>query len=139
MTPEQVELVQRTFKSVATIKEQAADLFYGRLFALDPSLRALFKGDMGEQGQKLMATIGVAVQNLKRPEAILDTVRALGVRHKGYGVTDAHYETVGSALLWTLEHGLGADFTPEVRDAWAAVYTLVADVMKTAAREAVPA
>ncbi|AWK86298.1 globin family protein [Azospirillum thermophilum] len=139
MTPEQIVLVQDSFKQVAAIKDKAAALFYNRLFELDPSLRPLFKGDIAEQGQKLMATIGIAVQNLKRPDAILDTVRALGVRHKAYGVTDAHYDTVATALLDTLATAFGPAFTPDLRAAWTAMYGMVADVMKQAAAETAPA
>lgn len=136
MTPDQIVLVQDSFKQIAAIREKAAALFYDRLFELDPSLRPLFPGDIAGQGQKLMATIAIAVQNLKRPDAILDTVRALGVRHKAYGVTDAHYDTVATALLDMLAAALGAAFTPDLRAAWAAMYGMIASVMKQAAAEA---
>lgn len=133
MTPHQKMLVQTTFAQVAPIAETAAALFYTKLFELDPSLRPLFKGDLEEQGHKLMQTLAVAVRGLDDLGALVPTVRALGTRHAGYGVRDAHYETVGEALLWTLETGLGDAFTPEVRDAWATVYWLLADTMKSGA------
>jgi len=133
MTPDQVRLVQTTFKDVAAIKEQAAALFYDRLFHLDPSLKKLFRGDMKEQGRKLMAAIGVVVASLDNLERVLPTVRDLGRRHAGYGVQPAHYDTVGAALLWTLGQGLGSAFTPAVRDAWAAAYGALAAVMIEAA------
>lgn len=136
MTPRQIDLVQATFKDVAAIKDDAAALFYGRLFELDPKLKPLFKGDMKEQGRKLMATIGVAVGGLRNPEKILPIVKRLGEKHVEYGVTESHYATVGEALLWTLGKGLGSKFTPEVKEAWAATYGLVSSVMIGAAKEA---
>jgi hemoglobin-like flavoprotein len=133
MTPEQQTLVRGSFAKVAPIAAQAAAMFYDRLFALDPALRPLFKGDMTEQGQKLMAMIGTAVANLHRLGDIVPAVRDLGRRHGGYGVKDTDYDTVADALLWTLEQGLGADFTPATRDAWVACYGVLAGEMKTAA------
>ncbi|MFB9992860.1 globin family protein [Deinococcus oregonensis] len=135
MNARQVELVQRSFAQVQPIADVASGLFYARLFDLDPGLRALFRGDMNEQGHKLMLMLGIAVANLNKPEVVLPALRKLGERHAGYGVTAHHYETVGSALLWTLEQGLGEAFTPEVCLAWETVYRLVADTMKAAARE----
>lgn len=115
------------------IKDKAAELFYGRLFELDPSLKPLFKGDMAQQGRKLMTMIGTAVSGLTRLDQIVPAVRDLGRRHVGYGVKDAHYATVGAALLWALETGLGPAFTPEVKAAWATTYGTLAGVMKQAA------
>jgi len=135
MTPEQKKLVQQSFAKVLPIKEQAAELFYGRLFELDPSLRPMFKGDMKRQGAMLMSVLAMAVNGLDRLHAIVPAVEALGRRHVGYGVRDEHYETVGAALLWTLEKGLGTAFTPETRAAWEACYGLLAGVMKDAAAE----
>ena len=136
MTPEQKTLVQDSFKKVVPISETAAELFYGRLFELDPALKKLFKGDMKEQGRLLMAMIGTAVGGLDDLGAIVPAVQALGVRHKKYGVTDKDYDTVAAALLWTLEKGLGAAFTPAVKDAWVAVYGVLAGTMKQAAAAA---
>lgn len=135
MTPEQKTLVQSTFAQVVPIAPQAAELFYGRLFELDPALKPLFTGDMTEQGRKLMATLGVAVNALDNLDELIPVLQNLGKGHVAYGVQDAHYETVGAALLWTLEQGLGDAFTPEVKDAWIEVYTIVATVMKDAAAE----
>ncbi len=134
MNAHQIELVQTSFAQVEPIAVVAADLFYTRLFELDPSLKAMFHGDMTEQGKKLMTMLGVAVTNLTKPDVVLPALKLLGQRHAGYGVTEAHYETVGTALIWTLEKGLGLAFTTEVREAWGVVYTLVADTMKTAAK-----
>jgi hemoglobin-like flavoprotein len=125
----QKALVQTSFAQVGPIAETAAALFYGRLFELDPTLRPLFKGDLKEQGRKLMDMLRLAVKGLDRPEALLPALAELGRRHAGYGVNERDYETVGEALLWTLEQGLGPCFTPEIRAAWTALYRLVADTM----------
>lgn len=137
MTPRQIQLVKDSFAKVAPIAPQAAELFYGRLFDIAPELKPLFKGDMAEQGRKLMATVGTVVAALDRLDDIVPMVAALGQRHAGYGVRDEHYGTVAEALLWTLGQGLGAEFTSEVKDAWTAAYTVLADTMKTAAKSAV--
>jgi hemoglobin-like flavoprotein len=136
MTNDQKILVQSSFGKVAPIADVAATLFYTRLFELDPSLRRLFRGALDEQGRKLMQMLGVAVAGLDHLEALVPAVEALGRRHAAYGVTEAHYATVASALLWTLEQGLGEDFTPQVRAAWVAVYAVLADVMQHAAADA---
>jgi hemoglobin-like flavoprotein len=129
MTPQQIELVQTSFRKVVPIAGTAADLFYDRLFETAPEVRSMFPQDMKEQKAKLMGMLGTAVSNLHKLDEILPAVRALGERHKGYGVTAAHYAPVGAALLWTLEKGLGPDFTPEVKEAWTETYTALAGVM----------
>ena len=136
MTPEQAELVKSSWAKVLPIADKAAELFYGKLFELDPSVKPLFKGDMVEQGKKLMKMINTAVNGLDRLDEIVPAVQQLGVRHIAYGVKDEHYDTVGAALLWTLEAGLGDAFTEETKDAWATVYGVLADTMKNAAAEA---
>lgn len=133
MTTHQIELVQATWAKVTPIAETAAELFYGRLFDLDPSLKPLFSSDMVEQGKKLMQMINSAVNGLSRLEEIVPSVEALGRRHVQYGVKEEHYDTVGSALLWTLEKGLGEAFTPEVKEAWTETYITLATTMKNAA------
>jgi hemoglobin-like flavoprotein len=138
MSPDQVALVKDSFSKVAPIAEVAAELFYDRLFTLDPSLRPFFSGDMKEQGRKLMQTIAVVVGSLDRLETIVPAVQALGRRHVNYGVQEQHYDTVAAALLWTLEQGLGEAFTPQVRDAWTTAYVLLATTMKEAAAEMSP-
>lgn len=131
------QLVQDSWTQVEPIADTAATLFYDRLFTLDPSLRPLFPStDLGEQKKKLMQTLTIAVRSLDRLDQLVPALEALGRRHAGYGVEDAHYDTVGQALLWTLEQGLGDAFTPEVRDAWTETYGLVASVMQRASREA---
>ena len=132
MTPQQIDLVQQSFKKVVPIAGTAADLFYGRLFEIAPEVRSMFPEDMKEQKIKLMSMLGTAVTNLHKLDTILPAVKALGERRKGYGVTAAHYAPVGAALLWTLEKGLGTDFTPEVKAAWTETYTALAGVMTSA-------
>ncbi|MGL5047067.1 MAG: globin family protein [Shewanella sp.] len=134
MNQNTVLLVQESWKKVATIAPQAAELFYQNLFTADPSLKSLFKGDMTEQGKKLMQMIGAAVGKLNDLETLIPILQNLAVRHDGYGVKKEHYQTVGGALLKTLGQGLGEDFTPEVKDAWASVYGTMAEVMITASK-----
>jgi hemoglobin-like flavoprotein len=133
MTPAEVNLVKHTWSRVVPIKETAASLFYGRLFELDPSLKPLFKGDITEQGAKLMATLNAVVGSLDKLDEVVPVAQALAVRHVGYGVRPEHYDTVGAALLWTLERGLGAGFTADVANAWTVAYTALAGAMKGAA------
>ena len=136
MTPEQKKLVQDSFKYLAPIADTAAKLFYQKLFELDPELISLFKGDMDDQGRKLMKMIATAVNALDRLEEIIPAVQDLGARHAGYGVQDKDYDTVGVALLWTLQQGLDTQFTPEVKEAWTVVYNVLSDTMKGAAAKA---
>ncbi len=137
MNDHTISLVRESFDLVEPIAPQAAALFYANLFEADPSLQRLFRGDMVAQGAKLMQMIGAAVAKLDEPEVLMPTLRQLGRRHAGYGVRDEHYETVGAALLRTLQQGLGAAWTPEVESAWIDVYGVLASTMKDAA--AVPA
>jgi hemoglobin-like flavoprotein len=133
MTPQQIKPVQTSFARVRSIADTAAAPFYGRLFELDPSLRRLFHGNMRIQGRKLMAMLEYIVAGLHRPETIMPAVQELGRRHADYGVQEAHYATVGTALLWALRQGLGPQCIPAVEAAWAAAYTLLADTMQAAA------
>lgn len=139
MNSNQKELVQSSFAMVVPIAEQAADIFYDRLFELDPALRALFTSDMKEQKKKLMQMLAAAVKGLDNLDTLVPAVRDLGARHGGYGVRDGHYDTVAAALLWTLEKGLGEGFTRETKEAWVAVYGVLAGTMKDGARSAVAA
>ena len=136
MTPKQVRLIKVTWDKVYPISEKAAELFYGKLFELDPELKPLFGGDMTEQGKKLMTMINTVVASLENIEELVPAVQDLGVRHAGYGVKDEHYDTVAEALLWTLGQGLGDDFTDEVKEAWTAAYVVLATTMKDAAAAA---
>jgi len=136
MTSAQKAMVQQTFSQVLPISEQAAAMFYDRLFQLDPALRPLFKSDIREQGKKLMQMIGYCVSKLNALDEIVPAVKELGRRHAAYGVKADAYQTVGAALLWTLEQGLGPAFTPEVKAAWAEVYGVLAGTMRAGAAQA---
>ena len=135
VTVRQIKLVRETWEKVLPIADTAAQLFYNRLFEIDPELRSLFHGDMNEQGHKLMAMIGLAVASLNDLEKIMPRIRELGERHTSYGVKDKDYDTVAGALLWTLEQGLQDAFTPEVKEAWTAVYIVLATTMIAAANQ----
>ena len=139
LTLAQKTLVQDSFATIAPIADDAAALFYRRLFELDPSLETMFRGNMAEQRRKLMQMLTAAVKGLDHLEKLVPAVQDLGRRHATYGVTDDHYATVAAALLWTLEMGLGRAFTDDVRDAWVAVYGLLAATMKDAANESLAA
>ena len=134
MNKETITLVQTSWKQVLPIAPQAAALFYDNLFSADPSLKSLFRGNMDEQGKKLMQMIGAAVGKLDDLDTLVPILQGLAKRHVGYGVQDAHYQTVGGALLKTLGQGLGDQFTPEVQQAWTSVYGLMVDVMIAASR-----
>lgn len=137
MTPQQIELVKSSWQKVVPIKEKAAELFYAKLFELDASLKPLFKGDMKEQGRKLMAILNTVVTKLDQLGDIVPAAQDLGRRHGSYGVQPAHYDTVAAALLWTLAAGLGDAFTDEVKQAWTQAYGILAKVMIDAAESAV--
>ena len=133
MNHKQIELVHASWKKVLIVGDAAANLFYTRLFTLDPSLRPMFKGEMKEQGRRLVAMITVAVNGLARIETLVPVIEALGRRHAGYGVEDRHYAVVGAALVWTLEQELNRHFTAEVEQAWRAAYQVLSTTMKQAA------
>ena len=129
MTPDQVKLVQESFAKVAPIADQAATIFYGRLFEVAPRVKAMFPTDMAEQRKKLMATLAVVVNGLSNLESVLPAASALAIRHVSYGAKPEHYPVVGGALLWTLEKGLGEDWTHEVAAAWTAAYGTLSGYM----------
>jgi len=129
MTPAQVALVQASFAKVAPVADQAAQIFYDRLFAVAPQVRSLFPNDMTEQHRKLMGTLGVVVNALDKLETVLPAASALAKRHVSYGAQPAHYPVVGEALLWTLQRGLGDAWTEDVAAAWTAAYTTLSNFM----------
>ena len=129
MTPDQVRLVQQSFAKVAPIADQAAIIFYDRLFEVAPAVKALFPADLAEQRKKLMATLAAVVNGLSNIESILPAVSALAVRHVTYGAKAEHYPVVGGALLWTLQKGLGEAWTPDVAAAWTAAYGTLSTYM----------
>lgn len=132
MNTEQIEIIEETWDFVITNTEEAGQLFYDRLFTESPELRPLFKGDMRDQERKLISLITFAVGKLRNIEEIIEDVQALGTRHKHYGVKDEHYTNVASALLWTLEQGLGKKWNEEVKEAWTTLYMTLAEVMTKA-------
>ena len=136
MTPTEVAIIQATFRKIVPIADQAAALFYARLFELDPALRALFRGNMHEQGKKLMSMLARTVALLDQGETLVPMIRSLGARHAGYGALEEHYATVGAALIWTLQKGLGPEFTPAASDAWTKAYSFIANTMIEAQRTA---
>jgi hemoglobin-like flavoprotein len=129
VTPDQIAAIQKSFAKVVPISERAAVLFYDRLFEVAPAVKPLFRGDMTEQGRKLMATLSVVVTGLANLESLLPAASALAKRHVGYGVKAADYQPVGAALLWTLERGLGEQWTPQLAAAWTEAYTILANFM----------
>ena len=129
MTPEHAHIVQSTWRAVLPVGDTFAELFYGRLFAVEPNLRKLFRGDMIEQGRNLTAMLSVAAANVGKPERIMVALRQLGRRHVAYGVKPQDFQTVEDALLFALEHALIDVFTPEVKAAWQAAYTLLSSTM----------
>ncbi|HSK94057.1 MAG TPA: globin family protein [Candidatus Angelobacter sp.] len=140
MTPTEIDLIRGSWRSVEPIADVAATLFYDRLFELDPAVRRLFRRtDMESQRRNLMQTLTVVVKGIDRLDDLVPAVQALGRRHAGYGVRAEHYDTVGAALLWTLEAGLGEALTTDTRDAWAAAYGTLASVMIAAAGEDIEA
>jgi len=133
MDAHKIALVQQSFEKVAGLGLKAAELFYAELFAIDPSLRPMFKGDIKEQHNKLLSALSLVVRSLNRPEKIIGPVEKLAVRHLDYGVEPIHYTYVGNALMRTLKKGLGDDFTPELFDAWVEAFRMLAQIMKNAA------
>lgn len=133
MTPDQITLIQDSFKKVAPISDTAAEIFYGRLFEIAPQVKPYFQGDMKQQGAKLMTTLGVVVNGLRDLDKIVPVAQQLAVKHVDYGVKPEDYAPVGEALIYTLDKGLGDDFTPELKDAWLGAYTTLSGVMIDAA------
>ncbi|ARE40370.1 Putative bacterial hemoglobin [Rhodovulum sp. P5] len=133
MTPQQISLVRESFAKVIPMSEDAAHIFYGRLFEIAPQTRGLFHGDMDEQGRKLIATLAAVVDGLDRLDEIVPVAEALAVRHVGYGVKREDYAPVGTALIYTLSAGLDHEFAPETKAAWSAAYDLLSATMTAAA------
>jgi nitric oxide dioxygenase len=133
MSPDQITLVQQSWQRVLPLQATAAELFYGRLFEIAPDTRPLFKRDIHVQGAMLMQTLDTVVRSLGRLDEVLPVAAQLAQRHVGYGVRPAHYDSVGTALQWTLEQALGSQFSPALRQAWATAYGALATAMKGAA------
>ncbi len=133
MTKERIQLLQQNFVKVLSVSDLAGQLFYRRLFELDPLTKPMFKADMQEMTRQLMQTVGMIVTGLSTPHEVMSFVAEHGRKHVEYGVVEAHYETVRTALLWTLDQVLGSEFTPEAQAAWTEAYDFIAKVMKDAA------
>ena len=124
-------LVKETWHQIVPIADAAAQLFYGRLFETDPEIQAFFRGaDMAEQRRKLIQALTLVVHGIDHLEQLVPTLAELGRRHRQYGIEDVHYDTVGTALLWTLEQGLGSAWTPQAQAAWSGAYAVVANIMR---------
>jgi hemoglobin-like flavoprotein len=135
MTKHQIELVQKSWRYVSTNIITAGNIFYERLFEESPHLKPLFKGNMKEQENKLISMITFAVGKLHNIDEITRDVVALGARHNAYGVKEEHYHNVASALLWTLEKGLGDQWSAELKQAWTDLYTMLAGIMMQAPKK----
>ena len=133
LTAEQIKCIRNSWRRILPIKEKFAELFYARLFELDPKIKPLFRGRLDFQGEKIMTTLNVVVNSIEDIKSVEAMLQAMGNRHIIYGVQAAHYETVGAALLYVLEQSLGDYFTDEVEDAWVTAYSLIASTMKETA------
>ena len=130
MTDEQIQLVKKSWKKFRGVNPAVVgDLFYSKLFIDNPSLRKMFPSDMEKQYEKLIDMLNAIVIRLDKLQEMSVEIQAMAQRHVGYGVKPAHYKLVGNALLWTLEKGLGDDWTQDVKAAWTACYTILADTM----------
>ncbi len=137
MNSHQKELIRDSWQKLRPSVERAAELFYTRLFQEDPALRELFSGEVAAQGKRLMTMMGTAVDQLDQLEAMTPLLYELGQRHVNYGVQAQHYETFRDALMWTLQNVLGADFYPEVEDAWGAFFEFLSHAMVVGPTKAV--
>ena len=130
MKPEQIKLVKKTWKILMGINPTIiGDAFYSKLFTDHPAIRKLFPSDMNQQYIKLVDMLTSIIMNLDHLESVSEEIIAMSNRHTGYGVKPAHYEMVGSALLWTLQKGLGAEWSNDIENAWIACYQSLADTM----------
>ena len=137
MTPQQIALVKNSWIIFQSVNPMlVGDVFYSKLFLAVPALRSMFSTPRHEQSKKLVEMLNVIVGRLDKPEEVSKDIAELAVRHVGYGVRPEHYQVTGAALLWTLEQGLGKDWTPAVADAWQTCYAQLAGTMIEAAQKA---
>lgn len=129
MTPQQIAAVRESWTRLLPIQDTAAELFYQRLFRVYPEVEPLFKGDMQEQGEKLMKLLGKAVDFLDDTDALIEPLKQAGRAHRSYGVKQEDYEKVADCLFWTLEEGLGKAFDSFTRESWAETYAAVSGIM----------
>lgn len=136
MTPAQISIIQQSWQTVTPIADTTVDLFYSRLFFLNPQLRALFPAELADQKRKMVSMLSRLVTALSDVQSIIPSVQALGRRHALYGVTTRDYDTVAAALLWSLEQGLGKAWNDAVKESWIAAYALLSNVMLAATKPA---
>jgi hemoglobin-like flavoprotein len=122
MTPEQVGLVKNSFDAIWPVRRKLASLFYERFFELAPDAQRLFSKDMERQHLKLMDMIAAIVGALDKRELFQSIISYTGHQHAQFGVQPFHFVAFGEALIWSLEHQFGTAFTPELRQAWTALY-----------------
>jgi len=134
MTARQKQMVRESFPVIQEVAGPLSQLFYGRLFELQPGLRPMFRHDLASQGRKLMEMLSVIVEHLDRLESLDPVLRELGRRHAGYGVLPQHYATVEQALLWSFGHAMEYEFDDELKGAWRAIITQVSEAMLAGAQ-----
>ena len=130
MSPQHIELIERSWQQLQPYANDIAPLFYSKVFSLDPRIKLLFRGAMHVQEQKLIAMLTNVIEQLHHIDDLKESIAVLGQRHRNYGVVDEHYDTVGEALLWTLEHYLGDTYTPAIKEAWTTLFVHLATTMK---------
>jgi hemoglobin-like flavoprotein len=129
LSTDEIELVRGSFDQIWAVAPRTAGLFYGRLFEIAPEAKPLFRRDMDEQKRKFMSTLAVIVSSLDDTSKLITLTDTLARQHSEFGVRVAHYEVVGKALLWSLEQGLGRNWTPSVAASWSKAYGLVSNFM----------
>jgi hemoglobin-like flavoprotein len=135
MTPEQADLIRKSFDAMWPMRRDITDLCYGRFFELAPNARHLFPGDIERQRVKLMDMIAALVGSLDQPALFESLVTNSGRQHARFGVQPSQYAALGEALIWSLECKFGASFTPELRESWQALYAMVqVDMLRAAAQ-----
>jgi hemoglobin-like flavoprotein len=138
MTNEQIRLVKNSWKILRQIDTSLfADVFYSKLFLENTGLRKMFPANMRQQRQLLMDMLHFIISNLDHPEASNEEIRALGLRHEGYGIKREHYQLVGDALLWTIEQAIGNEWNDELNDGWLACYDMISKTMMSAKKHPV--
>jgi len=135
LTQREIELIRKSFAIVDPISDEVAGLFYRKLFEIDPTTKPLFKGEMVEQGRKMMSVLKTAIASLDRFDQLVPALKVMGQRHHAYGVELKHYESFAKALLWTLREGLKGAFSAEAEQAWAKAYSALAEAMMRGAKE----
>jgi hemoglobin-like flavoprotein len=135
MTPREIFLIQNSFRQLRSITDHAGAIFFARLFEIEPASRSLFHGDIAEQGNRMIQTVGYFVIGLDQLDVTLKALRQSGLRQSDFRFNDSLFQSIGDTLLWTLSRCLGTNFTMEVRSAWAKAYWLLAETMKAGMRD----